>query len=238
MKQRIWELDAFRGVCIVGMVLMHLLFDLGTLFGLSQVSGHPVFQFIAAYGGILFVLLSGICVTFSRSSVKRGLAVLFFGLTCTLVTAAMYWLQLADKSIIIYFGVLHCLGVCMLLWPLCRRLPAWALTLLGVLIVAAGYYLIANVRVEAPYLFPLGLMRIDFVTSDYFPLLPNFGYFLLGAALGRTAYKNQQTLLPRVNAQSPLLRFLRLCGRHSLVIFLVHQPVLTGLIALWTMFKN
>lgn len=238
MKQRIWELDAFRGVCIVGMVLMHILFDLSALFGITQIHHHPVFRFVAAYGGIFFVLLSGICVTFCRSSVRRGLFVFFFGLTCTAVTAAMYWLQLADKSIVIYFGALHCLGVCMLLWPLCKHLPNWILAIGGIVLVVAGYYLIANVRVQSPYLFALGLMRSDFVTSDYFPLLPNAGYFLLGAVLGRTVYKSRRSLLPTVNAEHFLLRFFRFCGRHSLWIYLVHQPVLTGFISLWMFLKN
>lgn len=238
MKQRIWELDALRGVCIIGMVLMHFAFDVSVLFGLSQMNTHPVFRFFSAYGGIFFLLISGICVTFSRSSARRGMWVLFFGLTCTAVTAALYFLGLADRSFVIYFGVLHCLGMCMLLWPAVRRLPNWALALLGGVILVIGDYLLANIRVQDPFLLALGLLPAGFASSDYFPLLPNFGWFLLGAVIGRTAYRRKQTLLPKINAENPVLRFFRWCGRHSLVIYLVHQPVLTGLITLWLFLKN
>lgn len=238
MKQRIWELDALRGVCIIGMVLMHLLFDISVLFGLSQVNTHPAFRFFSDYGGIAFLLISGICVTFSRSSARRGMWVFFFGLICTAVTAGLYFLGLAERSLIIYFGVLHCLGMCMLLWPAVRRLPDWALAVLGVVIVVVGDHLLSNVRVQDPFLLALGLLPAGFASSDYFPLLPNFGWFLLGAVAGRTAYRRRQTLLPKCNAENPVLRFFRRCGRYSLFIYLVHQPVLTGLIFLWMLLKN
>ena len=50
---------------------------------------------------------------------------------------------------------------------------------------------------------------------------------LLGAVIGRTAYRKKQSLLPRVNAANPVIRFFSFCGRHSLLIYMLHQPVLT-----------
>lgn len=79
------------------------------------------------------------------------------------------------------------------------------------------------------FLFPLGLMAEGFVSSDYFPLAPNLGWFLLGMILGRTLYKEKRTLFPRVNSGSAPIRFLSWCGRNSLLIYLLHQPILEGL---------
>jgi uncharacterized membrane protein len=87
----------------------------------------------------------------------------------------------------------------------------------------------------ATYLFPLGFTPYGFVSSDFFPLLPNLGYFLLGSVLGRTLYREKKTLLPRVNENNLIIRFFRFCGEHSLLIYMVHQPVLAagvGLIAM------
>ena len=118
MKKRIWELDVLRGVCILGMVLVHLIYDLQTFFSLPFLTNSELFSLIKQWGGVLFLLISGICVTLGSHPVRRGLIVFACGLLCSAVTAGMYVLNMADKSIIIYFGVLHCLGVCMLLWPL------------------------------------------------------------------------------------------------------------------------
>ena len=94
-----------------------------------------------------------------------------------------------------------------------------------------------ELTVESLWLLPLGLTTEDFASSDYFPLLPYLGFFLLGAALGRTVYSKKQTLLPKVNSRNFILRFLQWCGRQSLLIYLLHQPVLSGICMLITLFK-
>ena len=119
------------------------------------------------------------------------------------------------------------LGVCMMLFPLFKRLPVWALAVLGVGFVALGVWF-ESFRIPVNFLFPLGLRAQGFYCGgDYFPLLPGFGWFLLGAVIGRTAYRKKQSLLPRVNAANPVIRFFSFCGRHSLLIYMLHQPVLT-----------
>ena len=79
------------------------------------------------------------------------------------------------------------------------------------------------------WLMPLGYTAPGFQTSDYFPLLPNLGYFLVGAVLGRTVYRKKQTLLPTINPKNPLILALSFCGRHSLWIYLLHQPILSAI---------
>ena len=131
--ERIWELDAFRGLCILCVIVIHAVFDLRYFAGLNF-RLHPVFQFIMDYGGVLFVLLSGICVTLGSHSVRRGAVVFACGLVITGVTEAMIALGMADASVRIQFGVLHLLGFCMMTYPLYRRLPAAAAAGAGVVI--------------------------------------------------------------------------------------------------------
>ena len=237
MKKRIWELDALRGLCVLGMVAVHLVYDLVYLYRLVDWEYTPAFAFVQQWGGVLFLLISGICVTLGRHHIKRGLIVFACGMLCTAATAGMYVLKLADVSLVIYFGVLHCLGVCMLLWQIVKKLPAWALGVLGLALSAAGLWLMKGPVVDFPWLIPLGLKMQGFQSSDYFPLLPNFGFFLLGAALGKTVYASGQSLLPNVRETNPILRFLRGCGTRSLWIYLLHQPILSGLMYLIMRFK-
>lgn len=237
MKKRIWELDAFRGICVLGMLIVHFVYDLTELYRLVSWQPGDTFTWVQRWGGVLFLLLSGICVTLGRRSIRRGLIVFGCGLVCTAVTVGMYRLGLSGNGIQIYFGVLHCLGMCMILWPVFRRLPWWVLLPLGLGIIVTGLWVFEPMRVSYPWLLPLGIQPQGLITSDYFPLFPNLGFFLLGSALGKTLYRRRQSLLPRVNDRNFLLRFLQLCGRQSLWIYLLHQPVFSGLFALLTMEK-
>lgn len=228
MKKRIWELDALRGLCIVGMVVVHFMYDLVELYGILDWQYPAWFTFIWQCGSMTFIILSGLCVTLGSRSIRRGLIVFVCGMIVTAVTVGMYYFHMAGEGIIIYFGVLHCLGVCMLLWPLFRKLPWWALAGLGIVLVVLGFN-VQNITTQYRFLMPLGIMWEGFVSSDYFPLLPNLGYFLIGSAVGRTAYRNKETLLPKVNADKGVLGFFQWCGRQSLAIYLLHQPILNGI---------
>jgi uncharacterized membrane protein len=140
MKHRIWELDVFRGICIIGVVFVHLMYDLASLYKIIDWQYPAWFAFIKNWGGILFVVLSGVCAKLSRHSVRRGLVVFGCGMVISAVTYGMYRYGF-HKSIIIYFGVLHCLGICMILWWIFKRFPTWLLAVLGIAMVAVGFYL-------------------------------------------------------------------------------------------------
>lgn len=224
-EKRIWELDALRGVCILCMIAIHFVYDLVELYGIVNWDYPPLFSLIKQWGGVLFLLISGICVTLGHHPVRRGLIVFACGLLCTAVTGGMYLLQFADSSILIWFGVLHCLGVCMLLWPLFQKMPPWLLGVLGAVLAGLGLWF-REIKLPFDFLAPLGLVSGSFASSDYFPLLPHLGFFLLGALLGRTVYQSRQSLLPRVDPRRQPVRFLCICGRQSLPIYLLHQPVL------------
>lgn len=241
-KNRIWELDALRGICILGMMVVHFVFDLNEFAGLG-LTMPGWFDFCQRYGHILFILISGICATLASRSFRRGVIVFCAGLLVTGVTLFMVCVLKFNRSLSIYFGILHLLGLCMILFPLFKKLPVWALAVLGASFVALGVWLAALEPVAVSFpsaqgllLGAIGIRPAGFYSGDYFPIFPNLGWFLLGAVLGRTAYRRRESLLPKVNADFFLLRFFRFCGRHSLWIYLLHQPVLAGLTMLLAAF--
>ena len=128
--KRIWEIDFLRGLLIPGMILIHLVYDVTVLYRLADWPWPRWYVLLQYNYGALFVALSGVSVTLGSRCVRRGLTVLAWGMVCTAVTAGMYLLGMADRGVLIYFGVLHCIGVCMLLWPVFRRCRcgAWHLS--------------------------------------------------------------------------------------------------------------
>ena len=227
-KPRIWELDALRGVCILCVIVVHFLFDL-SFFGGLDLTLPAWYVFIQEYGGAIFVVLSGVCVTLGSKSVRRGLIVFACGMLITAVTYGMYRLGMSGADVVVKFGVLHLLGVCMLVYPAFKKLPPAMLTVLGLVIAITGYA-IRGIIVPQRWLFPLGLTYEGFTSSDYFPLFPQLGYFLIGAAIGKTAYREKRTLLPGSFQKTGIARFFCWCGRQSLFIYLLHQPIVYGLL--------
>ena len=229
-KKRIWELDALRGVCILGMIIVHLVYDI-RVFTTTSLSIPQWFFTVQEYGHLFFVLISGICVTLGSRCVKRGLIVCACAMIITVVTVVMdYGLHMGNVRI--WFGILHLLGVCMLLYPLFRKLPHRALALFGLCFVALGYWF-TTFTVDVDYLFPLGLRSGKIFTgSDYFPIFPGLGSFLIGAALGKSLYRGKQSLMPRVKSDFFLIRGLSFIGRNSLPIYMIHQPIIYAAVML------
>ncbi len=152
-KNRIWELDALRGICILGMMVVHFVFDLIEFAGLG-LTMPGWFNFCQRYGHILFILISGICATLASRSFRRGVIVFCAGLLVTGVTFFMVCVLKFNRSLSIFFGILHLLGICMMLFPLFKKLPVWALAVLGAGFVAKRIFSISNglikVRIRQP----------------------------------------------------------------------------------------
>lgn len=219
-KNRIHELDIARGFCILCMVLVHLIYDLTEIYPVFKSPYPPFFTFVKEQGGIAFFLISGIAATLGHHPLRRGGQVFLCALVVSAVTGALGYLP-------IRFGVLHCLGLCMILWSIFQKLKSAVLLSLSAIFLILGA-VFSRCMISAPFLYPLGLTRPDFLSADYFPLFPFFGFFLAGSCLGRKLYPNHRSLLPSLS--SPAAHFLQFCGRHSLLLYLVHQPVLIFLI--------
>ncbi len=231
LRERIWEIDALRGFLILCVVASHTLFYMSYILRLFDLP--PLVRFVMQYGGMLFVVLSGLSATLGSRCFRRGLFVFAGGMVLTLGSLAAAAFDWVADDMIIRFGVLHLLGFAMMLYPLLRKLPSSVLFALGLAVITVGYWLeFGNVTVSSRLLFPLGLRYPGFTSGDYFPLAPHLGWFCLGIVLGRTLYGGRKTRFPRVNAETPVLRFFRFCGRNSLYIFILHLPILGGILLL------
>ena len=227
-RGRIWEIDAIRGLLILCVIASHTLYYAS--FILRRFTLPPLIEFVMQYGGLLFVVLSGLSATLGRRSFRRGLLVFAGGMVLTLGSLAAVHLGWLTEDMVIRFGVLHLLGFAMMIYPLLKKLPSPVLLGFGLAVLALGYWFqFKPVLTESRYLFALGLRYPGFSSGDYFPIAPHLGWFSLGIVLGRSLYPEKKTRLPRVNAETPVLRFLCWCGRNSLYIFILHLP-LVGLI--------
>ena len=227
---RIWEVDFLRGLAIILMVGYHILFDLGEFSGVKRFLGFSTDLGSTAWTAAqyffagLFVILSGISSTLSRNNVRRGLKLLAVSLA---VSAATY---VFDPSSAVYFGILQCLAISMLIYGAAFEkagpvvCSAWGALVIG--LGAALPIMKKGLAVRSDWLLPLGIPGPSFSSFDYFPLIPWLGIFLIGAALGKRIYVSKRSLLPW-----PLpVTFVNAAGRHSLLIYIVHQPVIMGLL--------
>jgi len=140
------------------------------------------------------------------------------------------------------FGILHCIalstiGLVAIRWflPVGARhalpLPA------GVAWIVAGQWT-AAIRANTSLFLPLGITYPGFATVDYFPLLPWFGVVLIGYAIGDYFYVRSTSwrLWLPTNNDSRITNYGGWLGRHSLAIYLLHQPILLGI--LWLTLGN
>ena len=230
-KGRIWEIDAVRGLLILCVIASHSLFYSSYI--LRAFTLPPLVRFVMQYGGLLFVVLSGLSATLGSRSFRRGLLVFAGGMVLTVGSIAAVQFGWLTEDMIIRFGVLHLLGFAMMVYPILKKLPDGALLGFGLAVLALGYWFeLKPVLVETKYLFALGLRYVGFSSGDYFPIAPQLGWFCLGILLGRRLYPEKTTRLPGVNSETPILRFLRWCGRNSLYIFILHLPILGGIMML------
>ena len=243
-QKRVMMLDLLRGGAMILAVAYHLLYDLVYLAQMSLphwlTPGDPIVE--AVHTGFLWVLfaVSGICSGYSRNLLRRGVGLYLIGFAVTLVT--VLWLS----DFIIVFGVLSCFGACMVLTALCEkvldRIPWPILTALGVVLWLVFAHFpdgilhlgVCDVRVGFPnveYLHSLGITSDRFASLDYFPVIP----FLFMFWAGRGLYR------PIARGNFPAWFYTSHCrpvewmGRHSLLIYAVHQPILIGI--LWCVGK-
>src|SRR3989344_4042287 len=184
--KRFWEIDATRGLAIVFMVLFNYAFALDYL-GIYRIADGPLFWWLfprIVGGAFIFVAGVSMMVSLSRSGrerqIKRGLKIFVLGMAITAVT-------LAFTTAPIYFGVLHLIGLSIMLGVFFANLGRLNL-LLGAAMIVAGFYLQAF-AFSTPWMLWAGFMPHGFTTLDYFPLLPWFGVFLLGVWAGKKFYR-------------------------------------------------
>ena len=217
------------------MVLMcfhHFFYDLAAFLGAPWwIFSNPVFNVLHYIFAGCFILLSGVSSRFSRSNLRRGGILLLIALALTAVT----WLGdfLGEKllggapGVLIVCGVLHMLAVCMLFYGFTHRfwdrLPDWVMILFCALATVLTARLANGVLIDGPgWLFPFGFIAEGFYSADYFPLFPWLFVFLFGTWLGE---KIRAGKLPE-GFYTYRVPFFPAVGRHALLIYILHQPVL------------
>lgn len=234
VRSRIHFMDEVRGFAVFCMIFYHAFYSLAFLFKLSW--GMALLKFFMPaepfFAG-LFIFISGVSSDLSRSNAKRGAKLLGVALLVTLVTVGADLLT-GGMGVSIWFGILHFLSCAMLLFALLQKplhsVPTWV----GVA-ACVVLYLCTNAIEEGTLFFvqlpralyvnwlcPLGFYGTTFYSADYFPILPWIFVFLAGTFFGRLAAAGKY---PGWMAKShvPFFSFL---GRHALVIYILHQPVI------------
>jgi uncharacterized membrane protein len=256
-SRRIWELDFLRGFSILLMVFDHLMYDLKSipywfsanyatvgnaflegLVGFAQNywtsalrnGGHYVFV-------AFFLLVSGICFTFSRSNLKRGLK--FFLFACLISVITFLGEKFLGLRIGVFFGIIHMFSVAILLTWLLRKIwnnDLFILAIgLGIIIYGMTFdwmhlAFVNHLDVQNVFLIILGQKGFG---ADSFGLVPYAGVLMVGTVIGNVFYKNRVSLLPHLDGKwnAPIV----FAGKHSFAIFLFHQLVIFGLVVLLAM---
>lgn len=237
---RIDILDGIRGFAIIAMVVYHGLYDLQVLFNIN-IGPLTMLSILEPPFAGAFILLAGVSSLFSHNNWMRALKVL---LLAAAVTVATYLITPQEA---IWFGILHFMGVAILLYALIRpvadkipKIPAFILWSFLFIITYTlpttfcigipgliGVYLPASMR-TVPGLFWLGLPDVNFSSGDYFPLMPWFFLFMAGTVLGVPIRDKK---LPE-RFYTLRVPFFAAAGRNTLLIYALHQPVLYGLFTL------
>ena len=171
-SSRIWEIDFFRGIAILLMVVFHLIFDLAVFYGYTLNYMDGFWYYEGKLSAIMFMAIAGVSSTLSVHDFRRGLVVFACGM---LITLATYFY---DPQTYIRFGILHLLGSCMMLFPFIKNLKSGWLLVAGTIAIASGQWM-AQLTSSSSLLLPFGVTPAGFTSLDYYPLLP-WSHNLLG----------------------------------------------------------
>ncbi len=227
-KERLAEIDFWRGMAVIGMIIYHFFFVFnfqGLLiqdmhsFWWTVLARLVQFSFLGLVG-VSFVLARGRSWDFYRKEFKRGLICVFFALMISLVS------YLVVPEVWVQFGILHFIAFSILfLSPLSKR-PLLSF-ILGITAILVGSY-ISAIETENLFLFILGFNG-PFASLDYFSIFPWSAVVLFGISFGHlylALLKDHFSALRRVLKESVWGRVVIYLGRKSLIIYVIHVPII------------
>ncbi|MGN1187893.1 MAG: heparan-alpha-glucosaminide N-acetyltransferase [Lachnospiraceae bacterium] len=255
-KTRIYMIDILRGILIIYVVYYHFMYDLNDILGYNI--PYLYSKWFSAIRDVMsgsLIFISGISCNFSRNNIKRGARTILVALVLSIVTLVV----MPEQTII--FGILHLLGTMMVIYGVIQlavdggkkekytdrgmSIRAVLMCLFIFLFVFSkdiyyGYVRLASVTLNLPRAlygsFPMYIMGFagPYVSADYYPIIPWGFLFLAGAMVG---YVFNREGLPKLFYKNvcPPLAFI---GRHTMFIYIVHQPILLGIFMLVNLIKG
>jgi uncharacterized membrane protein len=229
---RIAAIDAARGLALIGMALYHLSWDFA-YFHLAPAEFPilpPMRLFSHVVAGAFLMLAGGSLALAHREAIRwrafwRRLAIV--GGAAALLSLATYLFAPDDA---IFFGILHCIALSSLLAAPLLRLPGWTGLMFSFLVFAAPL-VVASPTFNSPALVWLGLGTVPPRTLDWRPLTPWSGFVFLGLAVMRMNLRRLTgSKLSQWRPAGSFSRALGWAGRHSLPIYLIHQPILFAIL--------
>lgn len=224
------RLDALRGAAIVWMALFHLAFDLnhfGWTTPRQNFYADPLWTWQRTCIVSLFLLCAGLSLALAlhqgqswRRFWRRWMQIAGCALLVSLGSALMFprsWIS---------FGVLHGIAVMLLLARLAAPLRGWLWPLGALCIALPGW--VQHALFDSRWTNWVGLVTHKPVTEDFVPLLPWLGVLLFGLAAGQWLLRARPAWLS--GDLSAPARPLALLGRWPLRFYMLHQPVLIGLL--------
>lgn len=244
-------MDAVRGIAILAMIVHHTMYDIEDIFN-HTIHIWPIpgaflestfFEWFRQPFTWAFIVLAGISCRFSHNNWLRAVKILAVAMALTLFTWA------AMPSELIVFGILHFMGVAILLFAFTGRLldkipkpvaaVLWSVLFILTFWTPDSYFVgiphlfgftVTGWPTTHNYLFALGIPSQDFFSADYFPLMPWFFLFMLGTLIG-TPIREHRLPEKFYTAKVPFFAFV---GRHTLGLYIIHQPIVYSI--LWLLF--
>lgn len=232
---RIEVLDLARGVALFAMATYHFTWDL-EFFGYIP-AGSTGDGWLKIYARLIagsFLFLAGVSLALAHGSGLRAKAFLkrlaVIVIAAAAISIATY---LATPGSFIFFGILHAIALSSIIGLLFLPLPGVVAMVAGIICIGLPQ-LYRDDLFNSMWLYWIGLHTIPPRSNDFVPLAPWLGPFLIGLGLTKLAAKRGvvRSAAAVDTSQGALSRALRFCGRHSLAVYLVHQPVL--LVLVWT----
>ncbi|MER0238221.1 heparan-alpha-glucosaminide N-acetyltransferase [Fulvimarina sp. MAC8] len=236
-RGRIDTIDVARAIALIAMAVYHFAWDLDNFGyvtrGMATSGGWIIFARCIA-SSFLFLVGFSLILAHAKGIRWRPFLIRLAQIVASALAITVVTIFVTPDSFV-FFGILHHIAVASLLGLFFIRVP-WPVTLLlGVCVIALPLFFRSEFF-DPAYLVWIGLNATPPFSNDFVPIFPFFGVVLLGMAAGRLTADYQ--LLRFVRRMDPWLGPLRqtaVLGRHSLAFYLLHQPILFGLVFLATL---